>query len=134
MTLIAGQQITLHLIDNTNTLLEIGGLDNVSMELSRAVHDTAQVHDTSWRQLRAASGSTSLRITASGVFSSHNAEDSLRVYAFNGQALPMQLHFGNSDQLSGDFIITRFIRSGRQDHSPAQFSLIAESAGDVSYG
>ena len=134
MTLIAGHTVTLFITDNTNTLLAIGGLSSLSMELNQQAIDTHTITEIPWRNLQAEAGSRSIRISATGSFCTNNAEDALRVSAFNATPAPLRFHFGNSDILSGDFIITKFIRSGTNDHSPAGFSFIAESAGDVSYG
>jgi predicted secreted protein len=133
MPLIAGHKLTLFITDETDTLIELAGITSLTIELIQRAAESKAIATSPWRTLLPESGSASLRISANGMFCSDHAEDTLRTHAFNATNATMQCHFGNGDSLSGDFIITRFSRTGENNHNPASISFSAESTGNIIY-
>lgn len=131
--LIAGHTVTLYLVDDTDTPIPLGGIESLSLVLSQPLKDTQIINDSPWRTLASATGNRSIRITASGLFDTHAAEESLRAHAFNATPAPLRFHFGNGDILAGDFMLTHFERTGDTLHTPAKFKYSAESTGEISY-
>jgi TP901-1 family phage major tail protein len=108
------------------------GLRATSFVLNNAAVDITSKDSSHWRTLLGAGGVRSLSITASGVFDDSAILETVRGLAFANSLNTFTMTFGNSDSISGSFLITSFSRSAANDDAEV-YELTLESSGTVTY-
>lgn len=108
----------------------IGGLRVTRLLAERDASDASSIASGPWRALHEVGGLRRVSIQGEGIVRDSTGEALLRAQAIGGNAVNCQLHFGNGEQLSGAFIVTRYESIG-DVREAEQFSVTLESAGTV---
>jgi predicted secreted protein len=88
----------------TEAFTSIGGLRSTSFKLNNKVLDSGNLNSGKWQSLLGGAGIESVTIKGSGYFTDTAAEETFRGYAFAASSNNYELHFGNTDKLSGFFL------------------------------
>lgn len=114
----------------TELFTTLGGLRLVEYSIANPVLDNGDLESGAWRSLHNQPGNRSLSITTSGIFTDSAPEETLRGDAFSGSARNYELEFGNSQKISGAFLITALTRSGSIE-SEQRYTLSLASSGPI---
>jgi predicted secreted protein len=133
MTIIASNALRVFILDSTDTYIEIEGIESVNTEFTASPTPSNAIHDTPWRTLMEQSGQHAVRLNMRGTFCAHPSESVLRQHALSMTHAQLRIDFGNSETLTGKFVISRLSREG-SGQSPAAFQCTAESADTLIYG
>lgn len=132
MTAHSGSDFILHIGDggSSETFTALGGMqrNDILVENERLRSDTPS--SGPWESAPAALGHQRVTITGSGIFTDSSAEASLHTLAFSKAIAQFKLTFGNGDELTGPFMVTRYQRTGIHDE-PERTSLTLISTGAV---
>lgn len=114
----------------TEIFSAIGGMRVTQMTVSHALLDASTRASGVWRQAVGNTGTRSVTVSGTGIFTDSTAEETLRAVAFAGSARNFQLAFGNGDVLQCAFLVTHYERIGAYDDAE-NFAVTLESTGDV---
>ncbi len=130
-----GKDVLLKLGDGatpTENFVTVGGLRTTRLRLNRQLVDATNVASGAWRVGVSSAGITALQVQGEGIFTNSAAEEGVRAVALSGATQNFELLFGNSQKLTGSFIVTAYERAGTL-RDAEQFSVTLESAGEVVY-
>ena len=133
MTAQKGEDLLLKIGDGgipTEVFTDVGGLIKTNISVNNEVVESNSLSTGAYRTLLSGLGIQSLSITSSGYFTDSSTEELLRVQAFGASSSNYELHFGNGDKLSAQFVISNYERSGSYG-AQEDFFVTLESSGNI---
>ncbi|MFN7038689.1 MAG: phage tail tube protein [Alphaproteobacteria bacterium] len=118
-------------LDDEQKYKTLGGLYTTKFYLKNSFTISEKIGNTNWLEL-ANTGSSSLSISATGIYTSCDSEHKIRQYAFSRKIHKYQLVFGNGEIIKGSFIISDYQREGNVKENE-NYSLSFLSTGDIEF-
>lgn len=110
----------------------VGGMRTTKFLLNNQMVDVTTKESGQWRKLLSGVGNSYVSISGSGIFTNKKSERLIREAAFDNRDLSFEISFGNSDKLTGRFIINVYERIGNVSEEEV-YNLGLESSDNVRY-